>query len=607
VQAVLWAGCYLAGGWEPALSGLRALREPRLDVDLLMVAAAAAAAAIGQVVDGGLLIVIFATSGAFEALATRRTRDSVAALLDLAPEEATRLGAGGEERVRTESLAVGDRVLVRPGERIGADGVVLDGDSEVDQQSITGEAAAAPKRPGEEVFSGTLNGSGALVVRVSRAAADSVVARIAALVDQAAATKARTQLLVERVEQRYSVGMVAATVLLVALPLALGDEPFREVLVRAMTFMIVASPCAVVLATMPPLLSAIATAGRNGLLVKDAVALERMAGVSVAVLDKTGTLTEGRPRVAAVHPLGPERADEVLAMAAAVESASEHPLGRAVVRAAADRGLAVPAAAGVHALPGRGVTGSVGGRTVSVLAVPPTYCADLEVAQASSGAAPGATSGSAGDPAGWREAAYTVSVVECDGAAVGLLAFSDSVRPEAPAAVAALARITAARPVLLTGDRPGPAEAVAAAVGVADVRSGLLPEGKVDAVRALQEAGHRVLAVGDGVNDAPALAAADCGLAMGGSGADLSLQTADAVLVRDDLRAAAAGVRLARRARRLVAQNLAIAFTAIAVLVALDLAGRLPLPLGVAGHEGSTVLVALNGLRLLRRGAWQAA
>ncbi|WP_179200385.1 HAD-IC family P-type ATPase, partial [Streptomyces sp. NRRL B-24085] len=259
----LYAFAYAAGGWEPALEGLRALRGRTLDVDLLMIVAALGAAAIGQVLDGALLIVIFATSGALEALATARTADSVRGLLDLAPTTATRVTESGEETVPTSELSVGDVLLIRPGERIGADGRVLDGTSEADQATITGEPLPVVKGPGDEVFAGTLNGTGALRVRVERDPADSVIARIVTLVEEASRTKAPTQLFIEKIEQRYAVAVVAATLAVFGVPLLFGAD-LTDALLRAMTFMIVASPCAVVLATMPPLLSAIANAGRHG-------------------------------------------------------------------------------------------------------------------------------------------------------------------------------------------------------------------------------------------------------------------------------------------------------------------------------------------------------
>ncbi|MGW7091219.1 heavy metal translocating P-type ATPase [Streptomyces sp. NPDC054874] len=588
----LFAACYVTGGWDPGWEGLKALREKTLDVDLLMVVAALGAAAIGQVLDGALLIVIFATSGALEAVATARTADSVRGLLDLAPDVATRLRADGvEETVDAERLAVGDVILVRPGERVGADGHVLDGASDVDQATITGEPLPVAKQAGDEVFAGTVNGTGALRVRVERDPADSVIARIVKLVEEASGTKAPTQLFIEKVEQRYSIGMVIATLAVFGIPLLFGDD-LRSALLRAMTFMIVASPCAVVLSTMPPLLSAIANAGRHGVLAKSAVVMERLGQVDAVALDKTGTLTEGTPRVTDVLPLPSSGLDEdrLLALAGAAEHPSEHPLARAVVRAARTRGLVLAEATGFASSPGAGVTATVDGRTVRV---------GSPARLAAGGPGLDETVRSLED--GGR----TAVLVLLDGAPAGVLGIADRLRPDARATVAALTELTGRTPVLLTGDNERAARRLAAEVGISDVRAGLLPQDKVAAVRVWEAEGLRVLVVGDGVNDAPALAAAHTGIAMGGAGSDLALETADAVVVRDELAAVPAVVALSRTARRLVVQNLAIAGTFIAALVAWDLIGTLPLPLGVAGHEGSTVIVGLNGLRLLRETAWE--
>ncbi|MET7735343.1 heavy metal translocating P-type ATPase [Streptomyces sp. NPDC005402] len=616
----LYALAYATGGWEPALEGLRALRGRTLDVDLLMIVAALGAAAIGQVLDGALLIVIFATSGALEALATARTADSVRGLLDLAPTMATRVTGNGEETVPTGELTLGDVLLIRPGERIGADGRVLDGASEADQATITGEPLPVAKGPGDEVFAGTLNGTGVLRVRVERDPADSVIARIVTLVEEASRTKAPTQLFIEKIEQRYAVGIVIATLAVFGVPMLFGAD-LTDALLRAMTFMIVASPCAVVLATMPPLLSAIANAGRHGVLVKSAVAMERLGEVDAVALDKTGTLTEGAPEVSEVRPLpGSGLApDDLLALAAAAEHPSEHPLGRAVVRAAGERGLRIADARNFVAVPGSGVTAVVGGRRIEVgragdpsdLVPPDTGVGRPEAMDARRTGSAGADSkGSAGpgSPAAvvpGAEAGATVVLVTGDGIPLGTLALTDRLRPQAGAATAALTALTGTAPVLLTGDNARAAARVAEATGLTDVRADLLPEGKVEAVRRLQDAGRKVLFVGDGVNDAPALAAAHSGIAMGRAGADLALETADAVVVRDELATVPAVVRLSRAARRLVLQNLVIAGAFITGLVLWDLLGHLPLPLGVAGHEGSTVLVGLNGLRLLRESAWR--
>jgi cobalt/nickel-transporting P-type ATPase D len=436
----------------------------------------------------------------------------------------------------------------------------------------------AMKCQDDEVFAGTLNGSGALHVRVTRDASQTVVARIAALVAEAAATKAKTQLFIEKVEQRYSVAVVVATLALFGVPLALGAD-LQSTLLRAMTFMIVASPCAIVLATMPPLLSAIANAGRHGVLVKSAVAMEHLADTTVVALDKTGTLTDGVPRLTHVAA-DRVTSDELIEIAAAAEQLSEHPLGRAIVTAARERGITIPSATDFLALPGRGVRATVQGRGVEVL--------------------------TAADASPALQGATAVAVI-VEGETVGVLGLHDPVRADAPAAVRALSALTPQPPVLLTGDNIRAAGRAAGQVGIDDVRADLMPEEKVMAVRQMQADGQRVLVVGDGVNDAPAMAAAHTSVAMGGSGADLTRQTADAVTVRDELSTVPTVVALARRARRVVVANLTIAATFIVVLVVWDLFWQLPLPLGVAGHEGSTVIVALNGLRLLTNRAWRAA
>jgi cation-transporting P-type ATPase J len=595
----LYAIAYVAGGWEPGWAGLQALREKTLDVDLLMIVAAIGAASIGQVMDGALLIVIFATSGALEALATARTQDSVRGLLDLAPSTATRLlDNGTEETVPTEALVVGDTIVIRPGERVGADGRVLDGASEVDQATITGEPMPVAKQTGDEVFAGTLNGTGALRVKVERDASDSVIARIVKMVEEASETKAPTQLFIEKVEQRYSLGMVFATLAVFLVPLAFGAAVTGSLL-RAMTFMIVASPCAVVLATMPPLLSAIANAGRHGVLVKSAVVMERLGQVDAVALDKTGTLTEGTPRVTDIRPLTGSglTADALLTLAASAEHPSEHPLARAVVGAARERGLELPTARDFTSAPGIGVTATVGGTAVAV-------------------GAPARLLNAAADALSARATAIaeelenggrTAVLVERDGTPVGVLGIADRLRPDAAATVTALTALTGRTPMLVTGDNPRAAARLAAEVGIADVRAGLLPQDKVTAVQEQEKAGRKVLVIGDGVNDAPALAAAHTGIAMGRAGSDLALETADAVVVRDELATVPTVVGLSRRARKLVVQNLVIAAVFISGLVIWDLVGRLPLPLGVLGHEGSTVVVGLNGLRLLRDTAWLRA
>ncbi len=595
--ALWWAAylaCYLAGGWEPALAGLQALRDKTLDVDLLMVLAALLAASIGQVFDGALLIVIFATSGALEAIATRRTRESVTALLDLAPEKASRIeDDGAETAVEAMELRVGDVIRIRPGERIGADGTVIGGSSDVDQSTITGESLPAVKQPGAEVYAGTMNGAGTLLVRVGRRAEESVVARIVRMVEEASQTKAKTQLFIENIEQKYSLVMVATTLVLFFLPLAMG-APLEPTLLRAITFMIVASPCAVVLATMPPLLSAIANAGRHGVLVKSAVVMEQVGLGDTVAFDKTGTLTRGTPEVTSVDLLPGSRftRDEVLRLAGAAELPSQHPLGVAIV-AAARREHRLPSPGDFISKPGRGIEAVVEGLRVQVVSP-----RDSSV--------PTVGSDRLSRLVATREAEGTsVVLVVVDSRPEALVSLADRIRPNAERAVRELTELTGHPPVLLSGDNTAAARRLAGRVGIGDVRAELLPQHKVDAVRRLESSGRRVVLIGDGVNDAPAMAAAHLGIAMGRQGSDLALETADAVIVHDDLTAVSRVIALSRRARRVVVANLILAATVILALVAWDLVGTLPLPIAVAGHEGSTVLVGLNGLRLLRSSAWE--
>lgn len=583
--------CYVLAGWQPTLDGLTALRERRLDVDVLTVLAAIGAAAIGQSQDGALLLVIFISSGALEDIATRRTESSVRALVDLAPEQAQLIDADGDiSTVDVASLQPGDVVRVVPGGRLPADGTVNAGRSDVDESAVTGEPLPVHRSIGDPTYAGSLNGEGVLEVRVDTAAADSALGRIQALVEEAAEARAPTQLSIERIEQRYAVGVVVVAIaLLVGLPVVFGLT-FEVTLLRAMTFMVVASPCAIILSTMPALLSAVALAGRNDVLVKGGTALEKLVAVDAVVLDKTGTLTVASPEVRDVVALDGWTSDEVLRLAAAAEAGSEHVLADAVAAAAAARDLSLPTAYDVTALPGMGVRADVDDAVVEV--------GNTQLITAAAGATPEVTAKAAqGDTPVW---------VAVDGRPIGLLWIHDRLRDGVGSAVEGLREFGVKRIVLLTGDRAETAYAVGAEVGIEEVHAGLLPEEKVAHLQALQADGYTVLAVGDGLNDAPMLANADCAAAMGLRGSDLTLANADVVLRTDRIGQLPAVMALSHRAIRRVRQNLALALSAITILVVLDLSGNLPLVLGVAGHEGSTLLVALNGLRLLRARNWPA-
>ncbi|MFV0525101.1 MAG: heavy metal translocating P-type ATPase [Acidimicrobiales bacterium] len=624
VAVAAYAAGILVGGWEPGREGLQALRERRLDVDLLMVLAAVAAAGLGQWRDGSLLILIFATTGALEAMATARTAAGVRALLVEAPEMAERLDVHGEPSpVAADQLEVGDRILVRPGARIPVDGVVVEGEAAIDESSLTGEAIPARRTVGRGVLAGSTVAEGAVVVEVTKTAADSTLARLAAAVDEAVEQQPPTQLFIERFEQRYSVGVVVAALAIVVIGPWWWGWSLDETVIRTMTFLVVASPCAVVLATMPATLSALAAAARHRVLIRGGAVLEHLADIDVAAFDKTGTLTEGSVRVVDVVVLpGPGPAlggDELLGLAAAVERWSEHPIGRAVVVAADERGLAAGPATGVEIIPSRGVSGTVGDRRVRVggAALIPSL-ADVEIRGRSTSADAGVLAAPDAPQAGPVETGPVetglvetglvetglveggIVGVELDGALRGLLVLDDAVRANAACTVTCLVDGGVRETWLLTGDRARPAATVAAATGVDRQAHDLLPHEKAEAVQRLGADGGRVVYVGDGVNDAAALAFASVGVSLAQGGSALAIDAADMILMDDDLHRLPDVAQLARRTRRLVRANLAFAVTVIVVLVGLDLAGRLPLVLGVVGHEGSSVIVALNGLRLLR-------
>jgi Cd2+/Zn2+-exporting ATPase len=577
---------YVLGGYRQAIEGVTTLiRERELDVDLLMVVAAIGAALIGYWFDGALLIFIFALSGTLEGYAGARTRRDIEALMALHPEDALVVRNGREERVPAATLMVAELFIVKPGERVAADGTVTEGASAVNQASITGESMPVDKRFGDEVFAGTINGHGALRVTVTRPAGDTILARMIQLVQEAQERRPPAQLFIERFERRYAKVVVVGAIAVVALPTLAHWWTFREALYRAMIFLVVASPCALAAAMMPTLLSALSNGARNGILFKGSTFIETLGRVRAVAFDKTGTLTSGHPLLTDVISLEGASADEVLVNAASVESLSEHPLARAIVNEALRRGLAIPVASNLQSLPGRGANAIVGGRTWSV--------GKASLFQ-----------GVTDDVLARRDAltseGKTVVFVGKE-SPHGLLALRDTVRPQAREAVRALRHLGLEHIVLITGDTQQTADAIARDVGIEEVHAELLPADKVRVVEDLTARYGRVAMVGDGVNDGPALAASAVGIAMGVSGTDVALETADVVLTADDLEKLPYAVALGRQALAVVKQNLIFGLGMIVVLVASDLLGWITLPWGVVGHEGSTLLVTLNGLRLLRQ------
>lgn len=637
----LYAIAYFSGGFYSIQNAWESLKARQFDVNFLMIIAALGAAIIGQPREGAVLMFLFALSNTLETYAMGRTHASIRALLEMAPTTARVLHSEGdtvtEIDVPIEQVRINEIVRVRPGEQIPTDGTVFRGDSAVNEASITGESMPAEKRPGTRVFAGTLNGQGALDVRVTTAVQDSTLSRIVKIVREAREQKAQSQDFTDRViGQYYAYAVVIITILAIIVPLFVLNWDLSTTLYRAMTLMVVASPCALVISIPAALLSALASSARGGVLFKGGANLEAATRVRVVALDKTGTLTTGRPGVVAVIPLAesalaqlpldtistPETSDSsvddhtflqhllhtaptprgdliappddllgsltdaqarLLTVAAGIESFSEHPLARAIVQGAEERGMVVPNASHFAALTGSGARAQVAGQELRIGRPEIFQPLDADIQHTiETQAQQGRTVVLLGDEQPW-----------------GLIAIADTVRPEAINVVARLKQAQIERVVLLTGDNRHVAENLAHELGVDEVHAELLPAEKVAVIRQLQADYGPVAMIGDGINDAPALATATLGVAMGAAGTDVALESADVLLMSDDLSRLPSMLRLARRTRRIVRQNLIFAGTVMIVMMFLAIGGVVSLPLGVVAHEGGTLLVVANGMRLL--------
>ena len=581
---------YLTGGVPTAISALRALGRRHLDIDLLMILAALAAAAVGEPRDGAILLLLFQLAETLEDYAMGSTKRAVAGLMNLRPDTARRVrDDGATESIPVAAARIGDVVRVLPGERLPVDGTILDGRSAIDQSTLTGESVPVDKEPGDDVFAGSVNGHASLDVRVGAEAEHSTLARMIDLVTEAQAARAPSQRVSDWFGTRYTLGVLGGTAVAL-LAFGLFGTGWSDAAYTAATLLVVASPCAVVISVPAAVLSALAAAARRGVLFKGGAALEAFGTTDAFAFDKTGTLTEGRMRLASVRSVDPGLDDDAaLRLAAALEGRSEHPLARAVVEAAAARGLDGPDPSSSQSEPGHGIDGEVEGahRWVGNRRMAAKHGADPQ--------------GRVGDALQALEREGSTAVLMGRGSAVlAVLGIEDAVRSDAGDAVRALRERGVATTVMLTGDHPDVARAVAARVGIEpdDVYAELLPDEKVARVRTLVE--HATVAyVGDGVNDAAALATADVGIAMGVSGSDVALETADVALLSNDLRRLADALHLAQRARTIIRQNLVFALGVMAGMVVWTLVGDVPLPLGVVAHEGGTILVVFNGLRLL--------
>ena len=583
---VVFAATIVVAGVYPLRSAVQALRDRRLTITTLLVVATIGAVALGVIGEAAMLIVVFSLGEVLEDYVSDRARGSIRALMALTPPMALLRGPARSlpTLVPVESLVPGDVVVVRPGERLPTDGRVVAGTSSVDQSPVTGESIPVEVTSGSTVFGGTVNGSGALEIEATKEWADTTLARIIRQVEEAEAAKGRAERFADRFGAVYTPAMfILAAVVAIVPPLLGGD--LREWLYRALVVLTVSCSCALVISVPVSVVAAISRAARDGILIKGGVYLERLASVRVIAFDKTGTLTRGRPVLTDVVPLDGLAPDDALRLAASVEAASEHPLAGAIVGAANERGLAVVAGADLRARPGVGVEATVDGRRLFVGRL----------------SGRGGDSGAAAAALERLEREGKTAVVIADGhRPLAVLAVADAPREGAAAVIAELREMGLERLLMLTGDNEQTAAAIAARLGLREWRAGLLPEDKTAAIENLRSERGAIAMIGDGVNDAPALAVADVGIAMGAAGTDVALETADVALMADDLAKLPAALHLARRAMANVRQNIALSLFAVAILVVAAVAGLLSLTEGLLLNEGTALLIIANGLRLLR-------
>jgi Cd2+/Zn2+-exporting ATPase len=580
----LLLGAYAAGGFYTLRDAWQSVKSRRFDIDTLMIVAAAGAGALGAWEEGALLLFLFSLGHALEHLAMDRARRAIEALAELAPKTALVQRDGAEIEVRVEELLRGDRVIVKPGSRIPADGRVVSGESAVDQAPLTGESMPVDKRLDDPVFAGTVNGEGALTIEVTKLARESTLARMVEMVAEAQTQKSPTQRFTDRFERIFVPGVLIGAGLLIVLPPLFGF-PFAESFYRAMAVLVAASPCALAIATPSAVLSGIARAARGGVLIKGGAHLENLGTLTAIAFDKTGTLTVGKPQVTDVVAVSGSE-DDLLKLAAAVESRSAHPLAQAVVVEVKRRGLTSNEAGEVEAVTGKGLRAKFDGKKIAIgnarlfegEAIPDVVRQHADRLQAEG---------------------KTIMLIQADGQFLGVIALADTPRGGVREVLARLHRIGIRKTIMLTGDNERVGRAIADAVGLDEVKAGLLPQDKVTAMEELAQRYGQAAMVGDGVNDAPAMARATVGIAMGGAGTDVALETADVALMADDLSKLPFAVALSRASRRIIRQNLWVSLGVVALLIPATLFGWAGIGVAVAIHEGSTIVVVVNALRLL--------
>ena len=588
IGLILLAVSTIAGGWYVVPRGLRAAMNRALDMNFLMSVAAIGAWIIGEQTEAAATLFLFAIAELLEAYSMDRARNAIKALMDLSPAEATVVRNGQELRVAVADIAIGETIIVRPGEKIAIDGEVIAGRSSVNQAAITGESMPVEKVPGASVFAGSLNAEGALRIKSTKAASDTTLARIIHSVEEAQASRAPSQTFVDRFARVYTPVVVAAAVLLAIVPPLLGNGDWNTWTYRALAMLVVACPCALVISTPVSIVSGLARAARRGILIKGGAQLERAGTLTTVAFDKTGTLTEGRPAVTDVVTIGESGEDALLSLAMGVEQFSQHPLAKAILAYGASRSLRIPAASDFNSFTGNGAEARVEGRVVVI--------SNARYAEAS-----GVQINSAvGEIARLEDEGKTTVIVFADGRVLGLIAVADRIRTGVFGALSNLRIAGIKRTVMLTGDNDRVANRVCHTLQLTEYHAGLLPDDKLKLIREMEARGERVAFVGDGVNDAPALAAASVGIAMGIAGTDVAIETADIALMSDDLSAVAFALRLSRRTARIIRQNIVVSIAIKAVFVLLAVGGVATLWMAVAADMGASLLVVANGLRVLR-------
>ena len=588
VHLALYGLCYVFGGGVLFLDTLKGLARGRFDIDFLMLVAGIGAAVLGRYLEGGLLFFLFSLGHALEHYAMGRARNAIRALGSLTPKTALRIDQDAEHLVPVESLEIGDRIRIRSNARISADGTILEGSSSIDQSSVTGESIPVERGEGEQVFAGSLNGDQVLVVRVDKLSTDTTMARMITLVEEARANKGSSQRFTEKFTRIYVPIVLAGTVLLILVPPLLNALTWSEAFIRAMTVLVGASPCALAISTPSAVLSGIAQAARNGVLIKGGRQLEALGRIRAIGMDKTGTLTLGRPELEQVELVSASSEEEVLKLAGALEFQSTHPLAKAITRTLQARNIKASSAEEVTAEAGIGVVGVIDGRQYRIGSERLLFESKLPEVEATRGIIDRLQS-----------EGRTTMILASEDSVLAVFGLADQPRANAAETVRQLKKVGLKKIVMITGDNRQVGEIMAARIGVDAVHAELMPEDKIEVIKRLARQNKSVAMVGDGVNDAPALAAATVSLAMGAGGTDVALETADIALMADDLSKIPFTIGLSRQVKSIIEQNFLISMGVIAALVPIAALGLTPMWVAVIFHEGSTLVVVGNALRLL--------